>query len=122
MELVLNAASAVGSFIAGFTNYITDLFLTPPLTATLRYLEDTDLKTLTGGESQLALNHRRASVFINSSNTVGCVELKRAIVQLLLRVLTLLPHFFITPEKQTVKAKSLWKSSGAVIMAVRRPG
>uniref|UniRef100_A0A671YDL9 Peroxiredoxin-like 2A n=1 Tax=Sparus aurata TaxID=8175 RepID=A0A671YDL9_SPAAU len=70
MELVLNAASAVGSFIAGFTNYITDLFLTPPLTATLRYLEDTDLKTLTGGESQL-----------------------------------------------TVKAKSLWKSSGAVIMA-----
>lgn len=73
MELVLNAASAVGSFIAGLTNYITDLFLTPPLTATLRYLEDTDLKTLTG-------------------------------------------------EKQTVKAKSLWKSSGAVIMAVRRPG
>lgn len=60
MELVLNAASAVGSFIAGLTNYITDLFLTPPLTATLRYLEDTDLKTLTGGESQLAFKPQKS--------------------------------------------------------------
>lgn len=99
MELVLNAASAVGSFIAGFTNYITDLFLTPPLTATLRYLEDTDLKTLTGGESQLAINHRRASVFINSSNTVECVELKGAIVQLLLRVFNPFASFFHNSRK-----------------------
>ena len=86
MELVLNAASAVGGLIAGFTNYITDLFLTPPLTATLRYLEDTDLKMLAGGESQLVLTcfYRRAPLFINASDNVESVELKGAIVQLLL--------------------------------------
>ncbi|CAL8310228.1 unnamed protein product [Boreogadus saida] len=69
-------ARVVGAAIvcinAGF-NYLTDVFLTQPLKATIQHLEETDLTTLSG-------------------------------------------------ENRSLKAKSLWASSGAVIMAVRRPG
>lgn len=73
MELIANTVANVGGFITSVTNYFTDMFLTPPQTATLRYLEETELKTLQGGT-------------------------------------------------RTLKARTLWQNSGAVIMAVRRPG
>ena len=73
MGVVGNALATVGGFITGFLNFFTDIFLTPPLKATLKHLEETELKSLTG-------------------------------------------------EIKTFKAKSLWDRSGAVIMAVRRPG
>uniref|UniRef100_A0A7N9ARV5 Peroxiredoxin-like 2A n=1 Tax=Mastacembelus armatus TaxID=205130 RepID=A0A7N9ARV5_9TELE len=59
--------------VTAVMNFFTNIFLTPPLKATLRHLEETELKSLKG-------------------------------------------------EIKTVKAKSLWDKSGAVIMAVRRPG
>lgn len=70
---IANAVATIGGLITGITNYFTDMFLTPPLKATLKHLEETELKTLQG-------------------------------------------------ETRTLKAKTLWQSSGAVIMAVRRPG
>uniref|UniRef100_A0A3P9GYU6 Uncharacterized protein n=1 Tax=Oryzias latipes TaxID=8090 RepID=A0A3P9GYU6_ORYLA len=73
LGIVGDAVAAVGGLIAGVLNYMTDMFLTAPLKATLKHLEDTELKTLTG-------------------------------------------------EIKTFKAKCLWEKSGAVIMAVRRPG
>lgn len=69
-------ARVVGTVLAGITavlNYLTGVFLTAPLKATLTHLEETDLTTLSG-------------------------------------------------ETKSFKAKSLWANSGAVIMAVRRPG
>uniref|UniRef100_A0A673ADF3 Redox-regulatory protein FAM213A n=1 Tax=Sphaeramia orbicularis TaxID=375764 RepID=A0A673ADF3_9TELE len=73
IRLWLTTASAIGGFITGVLNSVTDRFLTPPLKATLKHLEETELKTLSG-------------------------------------------------EKKAFKAKLLWEKSGAVIMAVRRPG
>lgn len=52
MGLVANVLAAVGGLITAVMNLITDRFLTPPLKATLRHLEETELKTLTGGASQ----------------------------------------------------------------------
>lgn len=48
--LIANAVATIGSLITGITNYFTDMFLTPPLKATLKHLEETELKTLQGGE------------------------------------------------------------------------
>uniref|UniRef100_A0A3Q3IZN5 Uncharacterized protein n=2 Tax=Monopterus albus TaxID=43700 RepID=A0A3Q3IZN5_MONAL len=73
MGLLSNMVSAVGRVVTGLTNFFTDMFLTPPLKATLQHLRETELKTLRG-------------------------------------------------EIKTLKAESLWDKSGAVIMAVRRPG
>lgn len=73
MELVTNVVATVGGLVTGVMNFFTDRFLTPPLEATLKYLEEAELKTTKG-------------------------------------------------EIRTFKAKSLWEKSGAVIMAVRRPG
>lgn len=44
--------AAVGGLVTAVMNSITDVFLTPPLQATLEHLEETDLKTLSGGESR----------------------------------------------------------------------
>lgn len=73
LTVIGNSVAAVGGLITNAMNFVTDLFLTPPRKAALKYLEDTPLKTLTG-------------------------------------------------DPQTVRAKSLWDRTGAVIMAVRRPG
>ncbi|KAG8008761.1 hypothetical protein GBF38_010378 [Nibea albiflora] len=48
VALVANAVATVGSFIAAVMNYFTDMFLTPPLKATLKHLEEAELKTLKG--------------------------------------------------------------------------
>ncbi|KAI3365500.1 hypothetical protein L3Q82_010590, partial [Scortum barcoo] len=48
MALVANAAATVGGLITAVMNYLTDMFLTPPLNATLQHLEETELKTLKG--------------------------------------------------------------------------
>ncbi|KAG7222298.1 hypothetical protein INR49_016394 [Caranx melampygus] len=68
MALVASAAATVGGLITAVMNFLTDMFLTPPLRATLQHLEETELKTLKG-------------------------------------------------EIKTLKAKSLWEKTGAVIMA-----
>ncbi|KAK5602623.1 hypothetical protein CRENBAI_006596 [Crenichthys baileyi] len=73
MGLVGDAVATVGGLITGVLNFFTDFFLTPPLKATLMFLEEAELKTLKG-------------------------------------------------EIKTFKAKTLWQKSGAVVMAVRRPG
>lgn len=73
MGLVMSAVATVASFLTSVMNFLTDPFLTPSLSASLQYLEDTELKTLQG-------------------------------------------------EKRAFKAKSLWEKTGAVVMAVRRPG
>lgn len=73
MELIANTVATVGGLVTGVMNFFTDKFLTPPLKATLKYLEEAELKTTKG-------------------------------------------------EMKTFKAKSLWDKSGAVIVAVRRPG
>lgn len=52
MELVANILATVGGLITAVMNFITDRFLTPPLKATLKHLEETELKTLTAGASQ----------------------------------------------------------------------
>lgn len=73
LELLGTAAATVGGLVTGVMNFLTDLFLTQPLKATLKYLEEAELKTMQG-------------------------------------------------DVKTFKAKTLWEKSGAVIMAVRRPG
>lgn len=96
MGLLAKLLAAVGGFVTAVMNSITDAFLTPPLRATLEHLEETELKTLSGGESRCcACSHRTGSV-------------DAALV--------------IRTETKSFKAKSLWENSGAVVMAVRRPG
>lgn len=51
MGLLVKLLSAAGGFVTAVMNSITDVFLTPPLEATLEHLEEADLKTLSGGES-----------------------------------------------------------------------
>ncbi|KAF3853877.1 hypothetical protein F7725_014565 [Dissostichus mawsoni] len=48
LGIIAPALAAIGSIISGFMNYFTDKFLTTPLRATLKYLEETELKTLKG--------------------------------------------------------------------------
>lgn len=71
--IVTSTLAAVCGLVSAVMNFFTDMFLTPPLKATLKHLEETELKTLRG-------------------------------------------------ETRTLKARSLWERSGAVVMAVRRPG
>lgn len=52
MGLVGSTVAAIGGLITAVMNFLTDRFLTPPLKATLRHLEEAELKTLTGGESE----------------------------------------------------------------------
>ncbi|CAL9699440.1 unnamed protein product [Knipowitschia caucasica] len=73
MGLVVSAMATVAGFVTTVMNFLTDPFLTSPLKATLKHLEETELSTLQG-------------------------------------------------EKRSFKAKALWENTGAVIMAVRRPG
>uniref|UniRef100_A0A087YFN2 Peroxiredoxin-like 2A n=2 Tax=Poecilia TaxID=8080 RepID=A0A087YFN2_POEFO len=73
MALIGDTVATVSGFVTGVLNFFTDFFLTPPLKATLMFLEEAELKTLKG-------------------------------------------------EIKTFKAKTLWEKSGAVVMAVRRPG
>ncbi|KAK2884531.1 hypothetical protein Q8A73_021005 [Channa argus] len=68
MGLVTSAVAGVVGIVTGFMNFFTNIFLTPPLKATLTHLEETELKTLSG-------------------------------------------------KIRTLKAKSLWEKSGAVVMA-----
>lgn len=101
MGLLTKLLAAVGGFVTAVMNSITDAFLTPPLRATLEHLEETDLKTLSGGESRCcACSHRTGSVYAAL-------------------VIRLIPT---RAETKTFKAKFLWENSGAVVMAVRRPG
>ncbi|KAE8283960.1 hypothetical protein D5F01_LYC17287 [Larimichthys crocea] len=48
VALVANALATVGNLVAAVMNYFTDMFLTPPLKATIKHLEETELKTLQG--------------------------------------------------------------------------
>lgn len=48
LGIIAPALAAIGSLISGFMNYFTDMFLTTPLKATLKHLEETELKTLKG--------------------------------------------------------------------------
>ncbi|KAF1373613.1 hypothetical protein PFLUV_G00240740 [Perca fluviatilis] len=48
MGIIANAVAAVGGLITGVMNGFTNIFLTSPLKATLKYLEETELKTLKG--------------------------------------------------------------------------
>ncbi|KAF7657424.1 hypothetical protein LDENG_00026820 [Lucifuga dentata] len=48
MGIVENIVATFGSFTVTFTNFFTDVFLTPPLKATVTRLEEIDLKTLKG--------------------------------------------------------------------------
>uniref|UniRef100_A0A668U3A3 Peroxiredoxin-like 2A n=1 Tax=Oreochromis aureus TaxID=47969 RepID=A0A668U3A3_OREAU len=48
MELVTNVVATVGGLVTGVMNFFTDRFLTPPLEATLKYLEEAELKTTKG--------------------------------------------------------------------------
>lgn len=73
MGLIVSAVAVVGGYLLSVMNFITDPFLTPPLKATLKHLEEAELKTLQG-------------------------------------------------DRKSFKAKSLWENTGAVVMAVRRPG
>lgn len=50
MELLVQSVGAVGALVASVLRSFTDIFLTPPLKATLKHLEDTDLKTVKGGK------------------------------------------------------------------------
>lgn len=52
MGLVGSTVAAIGGLITAVMNFLTDRFLTPPLKATLRHLEEAELKSLTGGESE----------------------------------------------------------------------
>lgn len=49
MGLIRDAVDAVGGLIVAVTSFLTDRFLTPPLRASLAHLEETELRTLTGG-------------------------------------------------------------------------
>ncbi|KAG7507401.1 redox-regulatory protein FAM213A-like [Solea senegalensis] len=66
--VVAEVAASVFGLITAVMNFFTNMFLTPPLSATIKHLEEAELKTLTG-------------------------------------------------EPKTIRAKSLWETSGAVIMA-----
>lgn len=101
MGLFAKLLAALGGFVAAVMDSITDAFLTPPLRATLEHLEETDLKTLSGGESRRCARSRRTGSV--------CAAL----------VTRLIPT---RAETKTFKARSLWENSGAVVMAVRRPG
>lgn len=48
-DIISRAVAAVGGLITAFMNFFTDMFLTPPLKATLKRLEEAELRTLKGG-------------------------------------------------------------------------
>lgn len=50
MELVVRTVGSAATFVADLLYSFTDIFLTQPLGATLRFLEETELKTLDGGQ------------------------------------------------------------------------
>lgn len=52
MGILTGAVAAVGGLVTGFMNFFTNIFLTPPLKATLTHLEEAELKTLSGGGSR----------------------------------------------------------------------
>uniref|UniRef100_A0A3Q3AAC1 Uncharacterized protein n=1 Tax=Kryptolebias marmoratus TaxID=37003 RepID=A0A3Q3AAC1_KRYMA len=49
MGLLGDAVASVGGPVTRVLNSFTDFFLTPPLAATLQYLEAAELNTLQGG-------------------------------------------------------------------------
>ncbi|TNN03275.1 hypothetical protein fugu_000304 [Takifugu bimaculatus] len=61
MGLLAKLLAAVGGFVTAVMNSITDAFLTPPLRATLEHLEETDLKTLSGGSRIKLVNLQEAA-------------------------------------------------------------
>ncbi|KAM3592122.1 uncharacterized protein V6R79_013079 [Siganus canaliculatus] len=48
MEFLSNVVASGLSLVTGVMNYFTDMFLTQPVEATLRHLEETELRTLKG--------------------------------------------------------------------------
>lgn len=101
VALAAATVATVGGFITAVMNFLTDMFLTPPLKATLQHLEETELKTMKGGES---------AVWICLPPVASQFKLYSPFPP------------FLPSEIKTLKAKSLWEKTGAVIMAVRRPG
>lgn len=55
MGLIVSAAAAACGLIGGILNFFTDMFLTPPLKATVKHLEETELKTLKGGRTEFLM-------------------------------------------------------------------
>lgn len=48
--VVVRVVSSFFGLFRAVMNFVTNVFLTPPLKATLKHLEETELKTLTGGK------------------------------------------------------------------------
>ena len=70
LGIITPALAAIGSLISGFMNYFTDMFLTTPLKATLKHLEETELKTLKGGEWFFSTKECQSCYFINCQKGV----------------------------------------------------
>lgn len=105
LELVTNAVASIGSLITGVMNYVTDMFLTPPLKATLKHLEETELQTLQGGSSQLCFYPPKKKknpikiIFISALN--GAAVLKGPFVHMdLICCSTLLIFCFISSLRE----------------------
>lgn len=58
MGLIGDTVATVGGLVTGVLNFFTDFFLTPPLKATLMFLQEAELKTLKGGRSELRIKHK----------------------------------------------------------------
>jgi hypothetical protein len=63
METIARVVGTAIVCITAVFNYLTDVFLTQPLKATIQHLEETDLTTLSGGESHSYGNVFAVSVF-----------------------------------------------------------
>ena len=61
MELLVQSVNAVGALVATVLRSFTDIFLTPPLKATLKHLQDIDLKTMKGGKLFYVIQFRPTS-------------------------------------------------------------
>lgn len=97
MSTVNAVLKAVILYFAELVSSVTDWFQTQPEWANQEVLENTELKTTGGSESQTNFKNNKHHMFLE--------------LQL---------HCFSVHEKH--KAKSLWEKTGAVIMVVRRPG
>ncbi|KAK7919339.1 hypothetical protein WMY93_010623 [Mugilogobius chulae] len=54
MGLIVSAVAAVAGFLNSVMNFLTDPFLTPPLKAPLKHLEEAELTTLQGDKREEA--------------------------------------------------------------------
>ena len=70
METIACIVGAAVACITQVLNYFTDVFLTQPLKATIQHLEETDLTTLSGGESHSYGNVLAVSVVASFLKTL----------------------------------------------------